>query len=39
MLFEEREGMGNEDENEENLPGNPNDGDDRGDENEGAVLA
>lgn len=39
MLFEEREGVGDEDENEENLPGTPNDGDHLGEENEGAALA
>ena len=39
MLFEEREGVGDEDENEEDLPGSPNERDDRGEENEGAVRA
>jgi len=39
MLFEEREGVGDEDENEEDLPGTPNNRDDLGEENKGAALA
>jgi len=39
MLFEEREGVGDEDENEEDLPISPSDRDDLGEQNEGAARA
>jgi len=39
MLFEEREGVGDEDENEEDLPISPSDMDNLGEENEGAARS
>lgn len=39
MLFEEREGVGDEDESEQDLREAPNDRDDLGEQNEGAARA